>query len=398
MAAGTYTDEQAQDAIGGMVSSEFTYNDGTPQLSINTIAQSKITNLPDSLLAKQRKINNYDSSFKIVGDSLQWRDYVNVKSFGAVGDGVTNNYTAFVNAVAAAGVGGRIYVPRGRYLVSSSLDNYIIELLQGQTLFGDGAGSVILTTDNRALIAVLGANGANDVVVENIRVVGSGKAANLSLQSLIMVYQAKRAIIRNVYADSCGGTGANAYFGGAITVSDINATSPSYQGARIENPILQENGIGIYLSRLGEYTTVVSPLISNGETGMKITAGNYGVIGGDIVGNDLGVELADDNNSGHGTFSGVKINHNIASVSITGLAQGTTFTGCMLYYGNATISNNTGVKFVSCDLYGNGTWTFTNNTKSLFSNCRIPKTPTSNYVTFTVASGEAPIEINNLDF
>lgn len=41
--ASGYTDEQAQDAIGAMVSSEFTYTDATPVLSINAIASTKIT-------------------------------------------------------------------------------------------------------------------------------------------------------------------------------------------------------------------------------------------------------------------------------------------------------------------------------------------------------------------
>lgn len=43
-AGGGYTDEQAQDAVGGMLNaSEFTYTDATPDVSINQIAASKIT-------------------------------------------------------------------------------------------------------------------------------------------------------------------------------------------------------------------------------------------------------------------------------------------------------------------------------------------------------------------
>lgn len=52
-AGGGYTDEMAQDAIGVMTSSEFTYTDATPSLAINTIAQSKVTGLSASLAAKQ---------------------------------------------------------------------------------------------------------------------------------------------------------------------------------------------------------------------------------------------------------------------------------------------------------------------------------------------------------
>jgi len=41
----SYTDEQAQDAVGTILSSEFTYDDATPQISINSIAAAKITGL-----------------------------------------------------------------------------------------------------------------------------------------------------------------------------------------------------------------------------------------------------------------------------------------------------------------------------------------------------------------
>jgi hypothetical protein len=42
----SYTDEQAQDAVGTILSSEFTYDDATPQISINSIPYSKITGTP----------------------------------------------------------------------------------------------------------------------------------------------------------------------------------------------------------------------------------------------------------------------------------------------------------------------------------------------------------------
>ncbi len=44
-----YTDEQAQDAVGGILSGEFTYTDSTPLIEINTISQTKITNLLSDL-------------------------------------------------------------------------------------------------------------------------------------------------------------------------------------------------------------------------------------------------------------------------------------------------------------------------------------------------------------
>jgi len=56
-AGGGYTDEMAQDAVGNILSNEFTYDDATPGISINQIAQSKVFNL-EADIASRAPINN----------------------------------------------------------------------------------------------------------------------------------------------------------------------------------------------------------------------------------------------------------------------------------------------------------------------------------------------------
>jgi hypothetical protein len=51
--------------------------------------------------------------------SNRFADVVNVKDFGAVGDGVANDTTAFQAAATAAGTGNPIFVPSGNYLKST---------------------------------------------------------------------------------------------------------------------------------------------------------------------------------------------------------------------------------------------------------------------------------------
>jgi hypothetical protein len=58
------------------------------------------------------------------------RDAISVKDFGAEGDGSTNDYTAFVNAMAA---GKTVYVPAGTYVIGSALT------LTGHFVFDEGA-------------------------------------------------------------------------------------------------------------------------------------------------------------------------------------------------------------------------------------------------------------------
>lgn len=67
--------------------------------------------------------------------------YVNasVKNFGAVGDGVTDDTAAIQAAANAAGYGGTLYFPKGRYFVSST-----INLRGAAKLHGDGPNATVI--------------------------------------------------------------------------------------------------------------------------------------------------------------------------------------------------------------------------------------------------------------
>lgn len=57
----------------------------------------------------------------IVGRTLASKllDYINVKDYGAVGDGIANDTVAFTNAVAAASNDATIFVPAGKYNITA---------------------------------------------------------------------------------------------------------------------------------------------------------------------------------------------------------------------------------------------------------------------------------------
>lgn len=62
---------------------------------------------------------------------------LSVKDFGAVGDGVTNDTTAFANMISAGGTSAHLYVPPGTYLLSGITLNQsgqLLELARGATL------------------------------------------------------------------------------------------------------------------------------------------------------------------------------------------------------------------------------------------------------------------------
>ena len=68
-------------------------------------------------------IESLGSTRRLAALSAQHRrnGQVNVKAYGAVGDGVTNDTAAFNKALAACAVdGGTCFVPEGTYLISAS--------------------------------------------------------------------------------------------------------------------------------------------------------------------------------------------------------------------------------------------------------------------------------------
>ena len=69
----------------------------------------------------------------------RFADFVNVKDFGAVGDGVTDD-TAAIQAAASKAEGKSLYIPSGRYLLSSAS----VLLPSNVHVFGDGPDSCLI--------------------------------------------------------------------------------------------------------------------------------------------------------------------------------------------------------------------------------------------------------------
>ena len=93
--------------------------------------------------------------------------YVNVKAYGATGNGVTNDYPAIQLAITAAGTNGTVFFPKGTYLVGSTL-----QMLSGQAFIGDGGSMQGTSTIKK------GANG------DLINMVGLCRLENLNFDSV----------------------------------------------------------------------------------------------------------------------------------------------------------------------------------------------------------------------
>lgn len=71
--------------------------------------------------------------------TLNEKFLLNVKKFGALGNGVSNDTLAIQTAIMACPADGRVYIPKGRYLITSLFlkDNLTLEFAEGAQLIGD---------------------------------------------------------------------------------------------------------------------------------------------------------------------------------------------------------------------------------------------------------------------
>ena len=87
---------------------------------------------------------------------------VNVKSFGATGNGGTDDTTAFENALAAS---SEVFIPYGNYILSRTLT-----IKPGQKIFGNAGSWSDLRSSANPCVAVTGAGTGNGVSLCNIRI------------------------------------------------------------------------------------------------------------------------------------------------------------------------------------------------------------------------------------
>lgn len=97
-------------------------------------------------------------------------DAVDVKDFGAVGDGISNDSTAIAAAIAAAGgqAGGVIIFGPGRYIVSSSLSLPSNIIIRGS---GVGTTSIIFSATNQDCFTSI--DGSN-ITIQDMTISGPG--------------------------------------------------------------------------------------------------------------------------------------------------------------------------------------------------------------------------------
>jgi hypothetical protein len=150
---------------------------------------------------------------------------LNVKDYGALGDGVTNDTTAVNAAIAAMTNNSSLYFPAGKYLVTTgSLTN--MASLSYITIFGDGRASEIYSSTTGASGNFLVTLSTCDhVTIRDLSIVGSATVRGSGCG--IRIYSSY-SLVSNVYVNGVSDFGilvSNAGAAYTISVNVVNCIS-----------------------------------------------------------------------------------------------------------------------------------------------------------------------------
>ena len=118
-------------------------------------------------------LNGYNVKDKYVRDKIPYLEwYVNVKEYGAKGDGITDDIQAFNNALASMVEGGVLYIPSGTYVISETLNIPSNITMLG----GENAEIIVDSAFDGTMIEIT--NGTSNVELNNI--IFNGNCQNLT--------------------------------------------------------------------------------------------------------------------------------------------------------------------------------------------------------------------------
>lgn len=232
---------------------------------------------------------------KISADELVF----NVKDYGALGNGSTDDTAAIQNAIDAAVGGGIVFIPAGTYMVDPAAS---LNLTTGITLMGAGRKSVLkIKPDSEVLDNLVKVENADRVILQDFAI--DGNRANQDLSDLVAVHYgvyistSDDCRVDNVYVYNTTGVGIHVYNSTGTIVTNCESSGNRYHGFECEQATSC-----IFSHNRGHHNTRHGIFISPGEVGGTGAIGNvidsnsfdenesYGIaLGIDAAGSSIGL-------------------------------------------------------------------------------------------------------------
>ncbi|MFE9381369.1 glycosyl hydrolase family 28-related protein [Streptomyces sp. NPDC006855] len=211
-------------------------------------------------------------------------DWLNIRDFGAVGDGVTDDAPAIQAAIDAASEagGGTLYVPAGRYILSAAL-----AWASNVSAIGAGDRVSILQATNQNLDLITGTDIGN-VTLQGLQLSGPGRGygsavrftrfsapttPNITLRDVLIqsmggdgvfCHQLASSVMHRVRVRSCGGIGFHLQ---APQDTVLGGTSTSLVGCSAEGCVVA----GYWLDGMS-YTSLSACAAQGSPTGYRLEA------------------------------------------------------------------------------------------------------------------------------
>lgn len=197
------------------------------------------------------------------------RDFVSVKDFGAVGDGIVDDSAYIQSAINATPAGSILYMPPGTYLINTGLTIGRAITLQGAGCGGTGGSRLKYTGSGNAL-SFTGGGSSTGARFLNFVIEGTNAANNG-----LYIYNAFNNItVQNVYITDFDKASANAvYIEDAWDVSFIGCYfRSSYNGVKC--------GIGATFAVVNACKWIACEFIEIANIGFTLTSGSGNLLTG----------------------------------------------------------------------------------------------------------------------
>ncbi len=252
------------------------------------------------------------------------------EAHGAVGDGSTNDSTAFQAALDAieAGTYGALLLGAKTYRLTSGLT---FNAAAKVAVIGVGPKSVLkIEADAAALLF----RNATQITCSNFNIEGNSTGSNQN--GIEIGYLGgdgtSKVQISNITCLTLGGRGFSwAYM-------------PDLDGPEFVNCKAVSCLYGFYGSDIGTLSSCSARLCT---TGARLN-GNVNFVSSDFTSCTTAVHLVAGGNDGHGTFAGCQFRHNTTALKVGAIANGHFFANCLFYEGDLLFdgSNAGAVHFV----------------------------------------------------
>lgn len=304
------------------------------------------------------------------GFPLQHELAMNIKVYGAVGDGVTDD-SAAINAALAAH--DNVFVPPGTFVAAN------IALQEGNRFFGTKGSVLALKAGETNLIALTNSNtcierlvldgGNNGPWAVSTAVLGSRNGIHINNAAGL-----ERITLRDLEIkgfDLGGITGVSTVvgyqFGHRVTMDNINC---------------HHNYVGIGCNPYFEYALMTNCYTYKNHIGIYCIGGNNKFIGCNSEENYINCDLQGGYNNTHGGFYACSFNHAATGVSgalglrASNVTNGMKFVGCMFWYGDINLNTCTGIDITDGQFGAGGTITVVGGGLNRFNNNYCPIIPT----------------------